>query len=523
MTSPDGKQPAGAYTGVAGTRSIAGIAQVTEASMKNAMSTQVARSYGNISINLGAAVDSGVKRFAADLCDAITGATGGLIDLSGWAATLRAEAEEALRNSTDAHSAAQGAQDTATTQTTIIKATNSRVQVVIDGLPVKPYWETMNLTEEASFPRNLLQRAVWEASGASGSVEAKYVPNYTPAANSLEGAFIRCLYSGGRRAVSYIPDAVSSPCELYVVVGRMLDSGDVRIEWVSPNQTPEITTSRAERTVELPDELLFEQGETAFVGVHQRGSGNRRPLLGIEAVDIPRPPTVWPPQLNAQFVTSALLAAGSTLAAGSLSFASRKTPYVSLGKVSVTGDPIELTVFEDFESGVMPTSLVRMSTRAATVSGGVFVVAGMDDGLRRYLYAQRLNYDDQRVTGRVRNPTAVGARLFVRSNAGNTAYVSLTVRAAEVLLARWTAAETGVTLASLSTTIADNTAMRISAVGNVYTVERFADGAWTVLLTHTDVGNTIPTGASYRYTGLGTERSSWVDGGGWGEWRAEDL
>ncbi|MFR9750499.1 hypothetical protein ACL02S_05635 [Nocardia sp. 004] len=523
MTSPDRLVPQGAYSGPGAGGEISGVSQITQDTAKSAMSSGIVQSFGNIAINFGAVIDAGVKEFAADLCDAITGATGGLIDLSGWAWQLRADADQALRDSVTAQRSASGAQSTADNQTVIIEATNSKMQVVIDGLPIKPYWETMNLTEETSFPRNLLHNAVWELSASGTTVSVDYTPAYTPPANTMEGAFIRCLYSGGRKVVSYIPDAVSSPCELYVVVGRMLDSGDIKIEWVSANQTPEITASRVERTIELPSELVFEQGETAFVGIHQRGSGNRRPLLGIEAADIPRPPTVWPPQLNAQFPTSSVLSAGVTLAAGTLDFTSRKIPYVSFGKSSSTGDPIKLKFFEDFESGGMPSALVRLSARVAKVSDGVFVVSGLDDGLRRYLYGQRLNYDDHMVTGRLRNPTDQGARLFVRSDAANSSYVSLTVTSGSLSIVRWTGGETASVLASVQTTTADNDEFRIKAVGDVFTAEKKIGGVWTQVLTHTDSGNALPKGSSYRYTGLGTTRYSWVNGGGWGDWKAEDL
>ncbi|MEV6063860.1 hypothetical protein [Nocardia asteroides] len=522
MTSPDGKVPGGAFSGSAGGGSLSDLAKANQSAMKSAVAGDIVKSYSGISVNLGSAIDAGVKRFAADLCDAVTGATGGLIDLGGWARQLRSEADQALRDSVQAQQTAQGTQSTAANQTTIIKATNSRVQVVIDGLPVKPYWETMNLTEESSFPRNLLQRAAWELSAASGSVTSRYVPSYTPAANTLEATFIRCLYSGGRKMVSYVPDAVSSPCELYVVVGRMLDNGDVKIEWVSPNQTPEITATRVERSVELPAEVMFELGETAFVGIHQRGSGNRRPLLGIEAVEIPRPATVWPPQVNAQFATSSMLSAGVTLAAGTLSFTSQKTPYLALGKASISGDPIKLMFFEDFESG-MPTAMARMSARYATTANGVFQADGLDDGLRRYIYGQKLNYDNQMVSGRIREPTSVAGRLLLRSDANNSSYMSLSVTTSAISIVRWTGGVNSTIIASLQTSVADNDELRIKAVGNVYTAERKIAGEWVAVLTHTDTANTLPSGPAYRYTGLGTDRQSWTDGGGWGDWQAEDL
>ncbi|MFC4126446.1 hypothetical protein [Nocardia rhizosphaerae] len=515
MTSPDRIVPDGALSGGIG------IPQPTEDAARSAMAAPVVRSFSNVAINFGAVIEAGVKDFLADLCDAITGATGGFIDLSGWARTLRADADQALNDSVTAQQTASGAQSAADNQTVVLEATNSKVQVVIDGLPVKPYWETMNLTEESSFPRTMLDRSVRAISVSGSVVSVQYDPAFVPPANTLTGAFIRCLYSGGRKVVSYIPDQVSSPGALHLVVGRMLPSGDVRIEWVSPDQTPAITNNRGERTVELPTELVFEQGETAFVGVHQLGSGNRRPLLGIEAADIPRPPTVWPPQLNAEFAASAPLVAGTALAAGTLDFGSRRIPYVSFGKSSVTGDPVQLRFFEDFESG-MPTAMVRCSARYATVSGGVFVVSGLDDGIRRYLYGQTLNYDDQLVSGRIRNPSSQYARLLIRSNAANTDYVTLSVSSSAIGMYRWTGGSS-VELAALNTAVADEDRFRIRAAGNVFSAERLVDGEWVVVLSHTDVDDVIPRGAGYRYTGLGVTRQSWTDSGGWGDWKAEDL
>lgn len=531
MTAPDGSLPEGAYSGGGGQRGIVSLAAITEESAKLASRSAVYQPYAQVNLNLGDVVNAGVNEFTADLADAVTGATGGLIDLSAWAAALRADAERALTDAVSARQTAQGAQAIAENQTAIIQSTNSNVQVVLDGLPVKPYWESMNLTEEASFPRNALHRACWDlrTTQAAGYTQvdqlfAKLAPTYVPPVNILEGAFIRCLYSGSRKTVTYVPDAVATPCELYVVLGRMTENGDITVVWVSPNQTPLITASRFERTVELPNEVVFEQGETAFVGIHQRGSGNARPLLGLEAVDIPRPATVWPPQLNAQFSTSALLSPGLTLAAGALSFASRTIPYVSLGRADLTGDPIKLMFYEDFDSGVLPTALVRMSAQAATVSNGVFVVSGGNDGIRRYLYAQPLNYDDQRVTGQIRNPTGRVARLMLRSSANNAGYAALTVFSNRIVIDRASGSgETFTALASLDIAVADGDELRFSAIGNVYSVDRRSGADWIQILSHTDTAGAIPAGPGHRYVGLGNERGFFSNGGGWDYWKAEDL
>ncbi|MFI9506969.1 hypothetical protein [Nocardia sp. NPDC052566] len=537
MTSPNRELPKGSYTGRTGEQNIGGLSKVTKENAMASMRADVLKSYNPVQVNMGLVMQAGLEMFVANICDAVTGATGGLINLSGWAKVLRDDADRAMRNARNAQQSADTAQQTADGQTPVIKATNSRVQVVVDGLPVRPYWQTMNLTEESSFPRTLLHTALWSvASGAiagwdlltfpAGNGVANLwwllTPRYTPPANSMEGAFIRCLYDGGRRVVTYIPDDVSSPCELYVVVGRMLNTGDVKIEWVSDNQTPLITNSRFERSIQLPADIIFATGETAFVGIHQRGSGNPRQLLGIPSVDIPRSPEVWPPQIKSNFASAAALTAGTVIAGSSLRFTSVYTPYVSIGKALVTGDPMKLIFFEDFEEG-MPESLVRMSARYATVEDGVFVAYGGDDGLRRYIYGRSLNYDDQIVTGRLRYPTTRAAWLVVRSDVTNQSYVAMGAGSDGFAIWRVTGSDTFTPLVSADANVADNTEIRIKAIGNVFTAEKKVDGAWVQVLSYTDQTNVLPKGPAYRYVGLGTQRASWVNGGGWGDWRAEDL
>lgn len=538
MTAPNRALPKGAYTGKPGEQNVRGVAKVTEASAKASMRADVLKSYSPIQLNMGKVMEAGFDMFAANLCDAITGLTGGLIDLSGWARKLRADAKRAMEDAGKAQQSADTAQQTADSQTPVIKATNSRVQVVVDGLPLRPYWETMNLTEEASFPRTLLQTTLWSVSTAaidgwypltfpagngSATLWWNLTPKYSPPVNTMDGAFVRCLYDGGRKVVTYIPDDVRTPCELYVVVGRMLDTGDVKIEWVSDDQTPKITNSRFERSVELPTEIVFATGETAFIGIHQRGSGNPRPLLGVAGVEIPRSPEVWPPQIKTNFASSAPLTVGSVIARNGFRFTSTFVPYLSMGKALITGDPMKLIFFEDF-SGGMPESLVRMSSLYATVEGGVFVAYGGDDGFRRYIYGRNLNYDDQMVTARIRNPSTRLSWVVLRSDVGNSTYVAMGVASNGFGLYRVTDYNSFTALVTTDgITVGDNTEVRIKVVGNIFTAERKTDGVWVQVLSYTDTANALPKGPANRYVGLGTYRTGWINGGGWDEWRAEDL
>ncbi|MFI7001346.1 hypothetical protein [Nocardia sp. NPDC050175] len=547
MTSPDRALPAGAYTGSPGARSLTRLASANQQSVQPGVSGEVIRSYAGIPGTLAGVVRSGLHEFAANLCDAITGFTGGLINLGGWAKGLRERAKQAMDDATTAKGSADTAQQTAANTAEVVKATGSRVQVVIDGLPIKPYWETMNLTEEASFPRSTLHRRAWDvADSASAGYEpfqyeyqwgtdadgrpiydtrrfyVRFAPVYSPPANTLDGAFIRCRYAGGRKIVTYMPDAVTSPCELYVVVGRMLPNGDIQVEWVSENQTPLITNSRFERSVEMPSDIVFAVGETAFVGIQQRGSGNPRPLLGVEATDLPRAATSWPPRTGVRFASSAVLAAGATLATNTLNFGAASVPYVSLSKSLVAGPLPKLAFYEDFNAGYLPRALLRLPGPEATVSGGAFVVLGTEAGRRRYLNGQPLGYDNQMVTGQIVAPSVSHAWLMLRSTPDNKTFVSLNVTQSAVSLFTF-ASETWTVLSTVETSVAAGEAFRVKAIDNVFTVQRKTTGDWTDLFSYPDTQGLLSKGPGYRYVGLGNERASKVNGGGWDYWKAEDL
>ncbi|AEV52245.1 hypothetical protein [Nocardia phage NBR1] len=424
---------------------------------------------------------------------------------------------------------------------------NTSVQGLIDGRAIRQYWESMNKTEEATFPRALLQDIVIpgiDVQGSTGSATAgsgtsshshsngslnvpsqTIRPVYTPSVNSLEGGFIRMLYDGGRAVVTYIVDAVTSPCELYVVVARVQSDGDIEIVHVSPNQTPLITTSRFERSYELPSAIVYTMGNSAFVGIHQRGAGNVRPLFGIRMADIPRANTLYPPQQKATFSSSGIFSAGTVIPAASMVFPNASSlPYLSLGQSLTPTTPLKLVFYETFDSGTIPLIIVQKSAQSATVSSGVFVVNGTTDGIRRYIYGQSLNYDNHAVSGQIRNPSGRVARLYLRHNPELTQGVALTVLSGSVIIDRVTGSgETFTALASQSITVNSGDELRLKAEGFLYTAQRRVAGVWTDLFSYNDAGGVIPIGESWRYTGLGNERQLFSNGGGWDYFRAEDL
>ncbi|MFC4126447.1 hypothetical protein [Nocardia rhizosphaerae] len=548
MTSPDHLVPDGAYSAASQGNSLAGLPGVTQRQIEERVRGQMVRSFAAIPVNLATAVRVGLHEFAADFCEAVTGFTGGLVNLQGWAQVLREKAAEARASAGDSQRVADLAERMVTESGDGLAATNSRVQVVIDGLPIRPYWAAMNLAEESSIPRAMLVRKAWDvvygtkpgyaaytytyiayydSNGlpvySTQTFSVRWTPVSTPPANALAGAYIRSRFDGGRQLVTYMVDAApGDPCALYVVVGRVLESGDIRIEWVSADQTPLITNSRFEHSVEMPVDLVFDTGESVFIGVHQCGPGAVRPLLGIPATESPRPATAQPARAAATFAAATPPAVGERLAESTLDFSSGDIPYVGLSKKLLGGDPPKLIRYEGFDRGVIPTSFARMTALPAGVAAGVFVVSGGTDGVRRYLYARSMNYDDHMVTGCVIDPTVRHAWLMLRSGPGNTEFVSLNVVQNSIAIYRY-AGGTWTQLSAVETTVNSGDVLRIKAIGNVYLAQRRIGGDWVDVVTYIDADGILPSGRAHRYAGLGNERVSWVNGGGWDFWKVEDL
>ncbi|MEU3476405.1 hypothetical protein [Rhodococcus sp. NPDC006774] len=465
--------------------------------------------------------------------------------VANGAATVANGAQTAAENAvgtavTEATAAAESA------ALTIITPVQNAVNLIQSTAPTKPYYVTMNKTQDVTFPRTELDGALKRGATSTAAISpfvgrvtistgdsdggkdwyTTFTPAYLPPADTVEAVFIPAEYPGPRGTITFIAEAVTSPCPLQVVVGRMRSDGKPVIEWVSPNQTGIMSNGRIEYTVTMPDDLLFADGENMWAGIHQYGSGTVRALFGKEYADIPRSGDQYPPQAKHSIASSSSLSGsvGSVIETSSLSFTSRFLPWIGVGQRFTT--VVVPRQFSDPFSDAMSSRWSQKSTQPAAISGGYFTVSGLNDGVRRYLWSQPLSSDDQSVEGVI--GTGVSAkyqRLILRSNPSNTQYVALTISSGGVTL-DLVSSESYTGLATNAHSVATGTTYRVSAIDNLFQVEMKTSGSstWTVLFTYLDSGNAIPRGEGYRYVGIGVERQPFaVNSGNWDSWRAADV
>ena len=351
--------------------------------------------------------------------------------------------------------------------------------------------------------------------------------------SSVEAGYVMSTYSGGRSTVSFIADAVSGPCELYVVLARMLPSGNVVIEWVSPNQTPLMAVGRSEHTVTLPIEVQFEPGEWMVAAIHQCGAGNPRPLMGKLMSDIPRPGALHPPQQKMHITSAAPLTAGATIAKASQVFTSRNLPWIGIGQVQYTGDAPPRTLYDDFDrpdNNDVGPNWVKVTDRKPRILENTFAFRGNDDGTAHAIYGMPLAYDSLRVEAEIGHTTnSRGSAILFRCDASVSVGMALSVVDNSASLHRksggvWTQ------VASISISNIAGDVWRVEASQNgaaqwVYTAfcQEDAVGEFVPRLQWVDTAGVVPVGAGYRYCGLGVSRASFANSNSWRWFRAVDT
>lgn len=470
---------------------------------------------------------------------------------AGNAATTATNAQTTAQNAqTAADNAVSDAVDQATAAiepaiVEILAPVQNAVSLLQSTAPTKPYYETMNKTQDVTFPRFGLNSAPKKAATSSGAVDpfanrvmidtgdadggrdwyTSFTPAYLPTLSQVDGAFIPATYPGPRATVTFIAEAYSGSIPLQVIVGRMKSNGNAVLEWVSPNQTPLMPTSRVEWTVTMPEDLLFDVGENMWVAIHQYSvSGTPREIFGMEYADIPRGGDIYPPQAKFTIASSVSLSSfvGQEFAASGLVFTSRFVPWLAIGQRFST-----LVVgrnFSDPFTDPMSSRWVQKSSTPATISSGYFTVSGSTDGVRRYLWHQPLATDDGVVEGKI--GTGLNSRflrLIMKSNSANTQYLALTVNSSSVDLDR-VISESHTALASVSLSPGNGDSFRVVFIGNTFQVERKLSNSstWNVLFTFVDSTAAVPTGEGYRYVGLGVERQVFVNSANWDSWSAFD-
>lgn len=543
MTSPDQQSPAGALN--AG--NVAQIQYVTQSSAALAQSADLRSTLEDVEIsfldiilggfgNVIEAIMAHINQFISDLLKSISGAIGNFFGLSNW---LKGTKE-----------IAQNAQEQVINTGQVIQQVRTDVAVI--SAPMAESWETMVPGQQVSFPRALLNSSwkdsydstnnsnpggrydqVITISDSNTYIRYSKQPKYYPALNSVESVWILSNYAVGRAMVTFSVEAVSgSPAGFYVYISRMLPNGDCKIEWVSANQTPLMSNARAERSVVLPDatEIGFASGEYMCVSFHQPGAGVARPLLGLEMTPIPRTGETFPPQQKWSVNSSSVLSPGTTIAMADQNYTSNYVPWVGIGQRLFTGDPLPRHYFDDFQRAEMGPGWVSTADKPLYIYNGEtsYVRSAFPaDGIARYTYAQPLAYDDQRVIGTaagngVGNLTSEPMKLLYRCSASGTTYCSLDVRDSSVTIAAMIN-NRPLALKTYNNANQVNDKFKVEVVGNVHTAYRKRGSDDWIALTQHDDGGSLNRGASYRYTGVSSQRNSFTSSGGWKDFECEDL
>lgn len=543
MTSPNLEFPSGAYT----TGTISRMQTVTKQQIATQKSADVQALLGQVKatfiqnllggfFNVVDAIGNAITQFIRDLVYALKGVTGGFVDLTGFFQDTKTVADEALSSTINTGQ--------------VIRQVQTDVETI--SAPFADSYETMIPGQQVSFPQILLNTTVKEISStnssrlerietlptmeSSANIYFTRIPRYYPSVNQVESVFILSNYAVGRGNVSFAVEAVSgTPCPLYVYISRMKTNGDVVVEWVSPNQTPLMTSGRSEQTITLPEQvnIPFDIGEYMIVSVHQVGSGSVRPLLGIERAAMTRAADVFPNSQKFHINSSSPLSSGTNISKGDLIFTSNWVPWVGIGQRLFTGDPLPRIWFDDFQRSEIGPKWNSVGGRAIYIIGGRFSYQQgfASDGDARGLYTQPLAYDDQQVTGVLGQApngglTSEPAKLLYKSNAAGTTFCSLDVREGSVTLARMVNKSPAVMgVFNVGNSVGDS--FRVTCVGPVHTgwKKPANSSTWTAIIQWTDstTSPVIPSGEGYRFTGMSCQRYSFVTSPSWDSFESADL
>nr|WP_141216292.1 hypothetical protein [Rhodococcus sp. 06-621-2] len=414
-----------------------------------------------------------------------------------------------------------------------------QVRAVMNSItaPFAESWMTNVPGQQVSFPEALLQtnpkRAVtggaggvapWSISTTISTSDSdggrnwytSFATSYTPDKNVLIAAYIQSNYAVGRATISIKTGLVSSPCELYVVVGRMQPSGDIEVAWVSPNQTPLMPTGQVEWDVTAPTDIPFDELEQMVVGIHQVGTGNARPLAAIEKSQYARSALSFPPQQAMNFSYSSVISPGAVIPKNGQQFTTAFLPWVAIGQRLYSGDPIPRSFSDDFEGSFIWT---KVGSARANIRDGRFSYYDSSDLKSFYYYPQPLAYGDQRVEAYCSAPNGVEQGMMLRGNASGSSFFALVLTSGGATLRQWTSAsESGYTsLGSYSGSTA-NTYWAVEAIGSVLTAYQLVDGTWIPRIQINDVGLT-----SGRYTGLFCDRATFTNSGEFDNFTARDM
>ncbi|WP_156394518.1 hypothetical protein [Rhodococcus sp. Leaf233] len=547
MSSPSGGYPSGS----ANSGGLAAYAAETTQQFKDRTSAPVKNSlqtnfFGSWITNLFGGFLGGIAGFISQFFSGVFGggSGGGFLDLIGGFLGVKSQASNANTAASAAQTAAAAAAASAAANTLTVQQVRSEVVKLADNIPTIDAWVSMVPGQQVSFPISLLNlnvKSVDSQTGATSStgshrhsIGTTTAPTYRPTLNVVEGVWIKATYSAGRATVSFFitTNIFTTSADMYVYFGRMTETGDLKIDYVSPNQKPILTNSAQLVTVTAPADILYAYEEWMFVGIHQVGSGTPRDLYCNETPALTLDPDSFPRQQKMHFTLSSVLAEGSTLPKASQLYSSPLVPWVGIGVRLRTGDPLPREGFDPFDEQMTSdrwTTVAFAGVGGPSVSGGVAKFSGTTNGTQRALFKERMAYDDVVGEWGVVGPSSQIQSYVYHSDSGGKTYMSIEHTSTSTTICRFVnGARTA--LAPIADT-PDGVAYRVT-VGlvdgkEVHLVEKKAAGTteWVPAVSYTEptAGALGTRGSGFRYGGIEVRRGGFaVNSGGFDYWSLRD-
>lgn len=201
-----------------------------------------------------------------------------------------------------------------------------------------PLWQSLNPTDDASFPLSQIlyhTNASTSSSGNTSTSETKD-PTFATSTNDVYFGYIRCLRDRDYTQVGLITAAggwnSQPPQQFWVYIYKMdLATGALTRIWSSGDVKTFISSPGAQFRLGVPT-FTAAQGDVFAVGIHQQGSvfNPTKSLYGIKFPYVAQPAGVLPRALGSKITTSSYPAAAS-VSAGGQTWDTDTCPWVFLG------------------------------------------------------------------------------------------------------------------------------------------------------------------------------------------------
>ncbi|QIS06751.1 hypothetical protein F5X71_34565 [Nocardia brasiliensis] len=244
----------------------------------------------------------------ANIADAITQTTGGIINLRGWATQLRQQAADAINKAIRAQATADTAQNTANAAHVVANGKPSMGEIPLST----DLWKTLSRAEQSTFPRTQLSFGSAPSTASGGSQSGSHshtlnrVPDYQPSGNGtnyLELGFIRVTKDCALSEVGFISGNSQTFAGIngcYLGVFKM-DTATGALTLLNPgsatvNIANSVTTRNTEHRFSLGVTINARQHEIYAIGVLQQTGliQTAAALMCTTLADLNRSETAYP-------------------------------------------------------------------------------------------------------------------------------------------------------------------------------------------------------------------------------------